>query len=353
MYFKKSVQPFFEKNCYACHSAALSTAGLNLESYKTPQSIADNRDKYELVLKRLKAGEMPPAGMPRPADTELATVTNWIQSEFARTDASVQPLPGRVTARRLNRAEYNNTVRDPFAVDFHPADDFPQDDSCYGFDIIGDALSLSPVLMEKSSVLGSPAADGVEVLESESYRVHARVAGGANRIGAMTHCKKTGGADIRAGVSVDQIAARAVESATRFPSLELGGDDTRTVGECDSGYSCAYQNTLSWRTPTSPIPPEVNPRTVFERLFGTEDLSLSAAERSRRNAERKSILHLVSEDTLRLQANLGRTDRASWTNISMPYGRSRSASKRPRKNSRILFPRSISRPECPYFSPTI
>ena len=93
---------------------------------------------------------------------------------------------------------------------------------------------------------------------------HAR-AGAAYLTGV--HCKKTGGTDLQAGISVDQITAKAIGSATRFPSLELGCDDTRTVGACDSGYSCAYQNTLSWRTPTSPIPPETNPRAVFERLL--------------------------------------------------------------------------------------
>jgi hypothetical protein len=134
---------------------------------------------------------------------------------------------------------------------------------------------------------------------------HAR-AGAAYLTGV--HCKKTGGTDIRGGVSVDQIAAKALVGKTRFASIELGCDDTRTVGACDSGYSCAYQNTLSWRTPTSPIPPETNPRAVFERLFGTDDLSLSPAERKRRSAERTSILDLVSEDTRRMQGTLGKAD---------------------------------------------
>jgi hypothetical protein len=135
---------------------------------------------------------------------------------------------------------------------------------------------------------------------------HAR-AGAAYLTGV--HCKKTGGTDIHCGISVDQIAAKRTGSETRFASLELGCDDTRTVGACDSGYSCAYQNTLSWRTETSPLPPETNPRAVFERLFGADDLSVPADVRARRSAERKSILDLVREDTQRLQGNLGRADR--------------------------------------------
>ena len=109
----------------------------------------DNRAKWELVLQKLESGEMPPKGLPRPADADRKAAVQWIHTQFDRADAAAKPFAGRVTARRLNRAEYNNTVRDLLAVDFRPADDFPQDDSGYGFDTIGDALSLSPVLMEK------------------------------------------------------------------------------------------------------------------------------------------------------------------------------------------------------------
>jgi hypothetical protein len=123
------------------------------------------------------------------------------------------------------------------------------------------------------------------------------------------HCKKTAGADLHAGVSVDQIAAQQIAAATRFPSIELGCEDSRTVGNCDSGYSCAYTNSISWRTPTTPMPPEINPRAAFERLFGTEDLSLDPKIRARRAQYRRSILDLVSADTRRLAGTLGPTDR--------------------------------------------
>ena len=123
------------------------------------------------------------------------------------------------------------------------------------------------------------------------------------------HPKKTSGADIHAGVSADQIAAQAMSSKTRFPSLELGLEDMRTVGNCDSGYSCAYTNSISWRGPASPMPPENNPRQVFERLFGTDDLSLNPAERARIAKYRKSILDMVREDTQRITGTLGSSDR--------------------------------------------
>ena len=123
------------------------------------------------------------------------------------------------------------------------------------------------------------------------------------------HCKKTAGADIRGGVSADQIGAQLLAGRTRFASLEVGCEDSRTVGNCDSGYSCAYTNSLSWRTPTTPMPPEINPRLVFERLFGTEDPSLPAEVRARRRASRRSILDLVREETNGLTRRLGAADR--------------------------------------------
>ena len=123
------------------------------------------------------------------------------------------------------------------------------------------------------------------------------------------HCRKTAGADIHGGVSVDQVAAGKLTGVTRFASLELGCEDSRTVGDCDSGYSCAYTNSLSWRTPQNPMPPEVNPRAAFERLFGTaEDLSLDPQMRARRLKYRKSVLDLARNDTQSLVNKLGPGD---------------------------------------------
>jgi hypothetical protein len=123
------------------------------------------------------------------------------------------------------------------------------------------------------------------------------------------HPKKTAGADIQAGISVDQIAAAHIGTETRFPSLELGCDDSRTVGNCDSGYSCAYTNSVSWRSPSSPMPPETNPRLAFERLFGGLDAGLDAETRARRRRQRRSILDLVADRTTSLVSTLGPPDR--------------------------------------------
>ena len=134
---------------------------------------------------------------------------------------------------------------------------------------------------------------------------HAR-AGAAYLTGV--HPKKTAGSDIHGGISVDQIAAQSVGAKTRLASLELGCEDSRTVGNCDTGYSCAYTNSVSWRTPTMPMPPETKPRVVFERLFGTDDLKVDPATRAKRTALRTSILDMVNDRAKRLMGDVGTAD---------------------------------------------
>ena len=147
--FEKTVEPFLKANCFLCHNAKLKAGGLNLEGYHNSGAALKDREVWEKVLQKLRSGQMPPRGRPAPPPEQVASVTHWFELQFARLDRNLKPDPGRVTARRLNRVEYNNTIRDLIGVDFHPAADFPADDSGYGFDNIGDVLSLSPVLMEK------------------------------------------------------------------------------------------------------------------------------------------------------------------------------------------------------------
>jgi hypothetical protein len=135
---------------------------------------------------------------------------------------------------------------------------------------------------------------------------HARA---ASSFLTASHPKKTGGSDIHVGVSIDQAIAEAIGSETRLSSLELGLDDSRVVGHCDSGYSCAYTNSISWRTPSTPLPPEANPRAIFERLFGEIDTSLDAATRLRRERYRKSLLDMARDETQKLARTLGPADR--------------------------------------------
>jgi len=122
------------------------------------------------------------------------------------------------------------------------------------------------------------------------------------------HPKKTEGADIHSGVSADQIAARTFGQTTQLASLEIGLEEPTLAGNCDSGYSCAYTNTISWRSPTTPLPVEVNPRNVFERLFG-DGTSTDPKERLASLKEQRSILDYVSGDIGRLENSLGPGDR--------------------------------------------
>ncbi len=121
--------------------------------------------------------------------------------------------------------------------------------------------------------------------------------------------KYTAGADVHAGITFDQIAAQRFAKETRVPSLQLGCEDARMVGNCDTGSSCAYTNTLSWKNPDTPLTVEVDPRSVFERLFGTFDPSLSPEVRQRRMLYRRSILDQTRDSTAKLTSTLGGADR--------------------------------------------
>jgi hypothetical protein len=124
------------------------------------------------------------------------------------------------------------------------------------------------------------------------------------------HPKRTEGEDVRAGITADQIAAQHISQDTPLPSLELGTEDTGLVGVCDVGYSCAYMNSIAWRSPSLPLPMEINPRVVFERLFGDGS---NAAERAQRKTEDRSILDSVTREAAQLNSGLGQRDRTIVT----------------------------------------
>jgi PAS domain-containing protein len=140
---------YVKKNCVMCHNAKVKNGDLDLAQYKETVDFDTHREAWERVVSKVKTGEMPPAGMPKPPAADSTAVIGYLEGEFARQDREAKPDPGRVTARRLNKAEYNNTVRDLLGVDIAPAADFPADESAYGFDNIADALGMSPVLVEK------------------------------------------------------------------------------------------------------------------------------------------------------------------------------------------------------------
>jgi hypothetical protein len=172
----------------------------------------------------------------------------------------------------------------------------------------GADYQLSPTLEPLADLKGD-----LMVLEGLAQH-HAR----ANGDGAGDHARnasayltgaqprKTSGADISVGQSIDQAIAEKIGNQTRLPSIELGIDRGRNAGNCDSGYSCAYSSNISWKSATTPSSKEVNPRAAFERLFGSPE---SAADTERRNRNRKSILDFVSDDARRIQPLLSGADR--------------------------------------------
>ena len=173
------------------------------------------------------------------------------------------------------------------------------------------ALEITPILKPFESL-----SDRVLVL-SGLAQVNGRPLGDGPgdhaRAGATfltgVHPKKTEGVDIHAGISVDQVAAKELGKRTQLASLEMTLEAAGLVGGCDSGYSCAYTNTISWRSPTTPMPMEVNPRAVFERLFGDGE-STDAAARDARFKEDRSILDSVREETASLTPSLGPKDKS-------------------------------------------
>jgi hypothetical protein len=149
--YDNTVKPLIQQNCIMCHNAVKLKGDLDLEQYlsKPGDEALKDRDVFEKVMQKVQAGEMPPEGQPRPGAQQVAAAMVWLQEQYALIDSKLPPNPGRMTAHRLNRYEYNNTVRDLVAVNLRFADDFPPDPYGYGFDNIGDVLSLSPMLTEK------------------------------------------------------------------------------------------------------------------------------------------------------------------------------------------------------------
>jgi hypothetical protein len=145
----ENVMPVLREYCWDCHGDSEAKGGVNFDAHTNLMAVLRDRGTWERVIQTVRSGEMPPKKKKAQPNTEVRTnLVGWIERTLFPIDPS-RPDPGRVTLRRLNRVEYNNTVRDLFGVDFQPADDFPQDDVGYGFDNIGDVLSMPPILLEK------------------------------------------------------------------------------------------------------------------------------------------------------------------------------------------------------------
>jgi hypothetical protein len=214
---------------------------------------------------------------------------------------------------------------------------------------VGPEFELSPVLEPLR-----PFKDDLLVLGGltlDPARAHGD--GGGDHARAMAsfltgrHPRKTDGADLRAGISVDQVASQAAGRSTRLPSLEVGCEGGKSAGECDHGYSCAYQSNLSWRSESTPVAKEVNPRLVFDRLFGGLPGGDGDEARARGERHRKSVLDHVTEDARQLASALGASDRrkleeylTSVREIEQRISRAAPA----RDGGRVRYPRPLGIP---------
>ena len=206
--FHAQVEPLLSTYCYECHDDEVQKGDLNLARFESPEMILAERRQWEDVLENVSMHVMPPLKKTQPSADEREVMASWIDGLLYRFDAE-NPDPGRVTLRRLNRTEYNNTIRDLLHVDFSPADDFPADDTGYGFDNNGDVLTLSAMLMEKYLAAAEQVLD--KVFESPARKKKIQVIE-LNRFRAP-----------RARVTLDDISfSRNGEAAIRYTFKQRG-----------------------------------------------------------------------------------------------------------------------------------
>ncbi len=147
--FDGDVKPILDEVCTRCHNEKKANAGLNFTPFMDAATLASRRDTWETIVDKVKSGDMPPADEDPLSAHERSAMVSALEAAFARADRDLKPDPGHVPAHRLTRVEYANTVRDLLGVDFRATDEFPPDDSGYGFDNIGDVLTVSPALMQR------------------------------------------------------------------------------------------------------------------------------------------------------------------------------------------------------------
>jgi hypothetical protein len=204
------VRPFLEKFCFDCHSNGAEEGGIALDDYTDAESVVQDRQSWEKILKMVAIEAMPPGDHdPLPSSEVRERVVAWIDAKLHYVDCDLPPDPGRVTIRRLNRAEYNNTVRDLLGVDFQPAADFPSDEVGEGFDNIGDVLSLPPLLFEKYMDAAEEVARRTIVGKPHEQLARALTGGDLGR---------SGGADVRERGFVWMSSTAGVYADLEFPA---------------------------------------------------------------------------------------------------------------------------------------
>ena len=147
-HFSQAIQPILKEHCYECHAEGANKGKVSFDEFGSEKELLGKRELWVAALKNVRAGLMPPAKKQRPSADEIARLESWIKKDALGLDSN-NPDPGRVTLRRLNRNEYRNTIRDLMGFDYKVEEELPPDDTGYGFDNIGDVLTISPLLLEK------------------------------------------------------------------------------------------------------------------------------------------------------------------------------------------------------------
>ncbi len=225
--FQKDILPFITQNCFACHGLTKARGDVSLAKYKDAATMQKDPEVWDNVLDQLRKREMPPKDKPQPTQAEVDKTVEAIHGVLAALNAGSVSNVGRVTLRRLNRTEYNNTIRDLLGVDFKPAEDFPADDVGYGFDNIGDVLSVSPLLLEKYLSATESILDQAIVVYQTPKPVKSAV--GTLRLPAMISAGETGGMAsfdegdyiIRARLGATQAGAGTVRAMLRIEGKDV------------------------------------------------------------------------------------------------------------------------------------
>jgi hypothetical protein len=283
--FDQHVAPVLTKVCSQCHNDQLSSGGLNILNFTDSKTLSENREAWETIVKQVRNGEMPPRGIPKPGPAEMEAFVKTVDSAFDAQDRARKPDPGRVTARRLNRSEYSNTIRDLLGVEFRADKSFPTDDSGDGFDNIADVLTISPLLMEKYLSAAehiSSRALGLDKLPKPieaSYSIKALLSG-----------SPTGGGT----GSMRRVDASTIEITHRF---DFDGDYNFTIGlpgERGSGAKPVKMNVWLDGKVVESRQVETKPSgLVYFEPYSEEQFKLSIAE-----GERVLRIGFVDDDYL-------------------------------------------------------
>ncbi len=280
--FKNDIVPFLSANCFACHGNGKAKGDLSLDSFKDAKSMHKAPERWDKVLEMLRKREMPPEDEEQPTQAAVDKAIASIQSVRTTLEVNTPPNVGRVTTRRLNKTEYNNTIRDLLGVDFKPAEDFPADDVGYGFDNIGDVLSVSPLLLEKYlSATESILEQAVVIVQPPKP---AKAAVGARRLPASISEGETGGlASFEEGDYVirARLGSSPAARGTLRAMLRLDGKDVKefAVKPSASGDATAFETTVRTKPGTQRLTIAlVSPAKAVQPADGAAKLQIQSLE---------------------------------------------------------------------------